>query len=337
MVGADRSGSISNNSAWPSPARLMRSLSNNGSSTTNGVSSGQPTHDEAATDSKPESPAIDPLFKPSADSNGTPRSSDKSRTAEEQGHNKESSQAPAVREPQTQARTEAQENGHKDLRKGVKAVSFLSKLMGSTKKKSAESEAGDEEEEESNEGRPEGNDAHVFSQPLDRIGFNPRHLQPPSYIKIRAKYKKAHDFDRLFLAQELDGTKRPKLERQNTGNKLKRRPSVTPDADTIWAMEFSRDGKHLAAAGADTVVRVWAVIASSEDREKHEKQESRESERNGVDDAHAEHLSAPVFLRKPVREYDGHSATVLDLSWSKNNFLLSSSLDKTVRLWHKLE
>ncbi|MBE7181187.1 MAG: hypothetical protein INR71_08260, partial [Terriglobus roseus] len=52
------------------------------------------------------------------------------------------------------------------------------------------------------------------------------------------------------------------------------------------------------------------------------------------DGGSAEHLSAPVFRREPCREYTGHTSTVIDLSWSKNNFLLSSSFDKTVRLWH---
>ena len=30
----------------------------------------------------------------------------------------------------------------------------------------------------------------------------------------------------------------------------------------------------------------------------------------------------------------GHSADVLDLAWSKSQFLLTASMDKTVRLWH---
>lgn len=44
--------------------------------------------------------------------------------------------------------------------------------------------------------------------------------------------------------------------------------------------------------------------------------------------------SAPVFVNKPIHEWKGHTSDILDLSWSKNNFLISSSMDKTVRLWH---
>ncbi|KAK4761519.1 hypothetical protein SAY87_029403 [Trapa incisa] len=39
------------------------------------------------------------------------------------------------------------------------------------------------------------------------------------------------------------------------------------------------------------------------------------------------------LLEKPIHEFVGHSGEVLDLSWSKNMHLLSSSIDKTVRLW----
>ncbi|XP_020225419.1 WD repeat-containing protein 44 [Cajanus cajan] len=37
---------------------------------------------------------------------------------------------------------------------------------------------------------------------------------------------------------------------------------------------------------------------------------------------------------KPVCSFQGHLHDVLDLSWSKSQHLLSSSMDKTVRLWH---
>ncbi|RKP36916.1 WD40-repeat-containing domain protein, partial [Dimargaris cristalligena] len=41
-----------------------------------------------------------------------------------------------------------------------------------------------------------------------------------------------------------------------------------------------------------------------------------------------------IFEDAPYREYHGHTRDILDLSWSKHDFLLSSSMDKTVRLWH---
>lgn len=40
------------------------------------------------------------------------------------------------------------------------------------------------------------------------------------------------------------------------------------------------------------------------------------------------------YMKTPLCTYCGHTGDVLDLSWSKNYFLLSSSMDKTVRLWH---
>ena len=44
----------------------------------------------------------------------------------------------------------------------------------------------------------------------------------------------------------------------------KRGPVLPQELDTgggvVWAMAFSRRGRHLAAAGQDTVVRLWAVL-----------------------------------------------------------------------------
>eukprot|EP00871_Galdieria_phlegrea_P002474 jgi/Galph1/3227/GphlegSOOS_G1936.1 len=41
-----------------------------------------------------------------------------------------------------------------------------------------------------------------------------------------------------------------------------------------------------------------------------------------------------VLRPYPLREYSGHKLDILDVAWSKNDFLLSASMDKTVRLWH---
>ena len=59
---------------------------------------------------------------------------------------------------------------------------------------------------------------------------------------------------------------------------------------------------------------------------------------------HASHLlagtpSSPdtqnmVFNAAPHRTYRGHKQDVLDVAWSKSLFLLTASMDKTVRLWH---
>uniref|UniRef100_A0A7E4ZYC5 WD repeat-containing protein 44 n=1 Tax=Panagrellus redivivus TaxID=6233 RepID=A0A7E4ZYC5_PANRE len=41
-----------------------------------------------------------------------------------------------------------------------------------------------------------------------------------------------------------------------------------------------------------------------------------------------------VFAPKPFCVFRGHTADVLDLSWSRNFFVLSCGMDRTVKLWH---
>lgn len=193
-------------------------------------------------------------------------------------------------------------------------------------------------------------DAQLFSHSATNVGFSPKHPQPPGYIKVRARFKKERHFDRLFLAQELKSAGvRPTSQGPAGGRRSEASDAASQNGekssglgrmrsdsqssrDAIWALEFSKDGKYLAAAGQDKVVRVWAVISSTEERRMHERDEEQASD--GAESSNTEHLSAPVFRKRPHRAYEGHSSTVIDLSWSKNNFLLSSSFDKTVRLWH---
>ncbi|KAF2762873.1 WD40 repeat-like protein [Pseudovirgaria hyperparasitica] len=214
---------------------------------------------------------------------------------------------------------------NKDKKKGV---SFLSRFIGGNKKKSGAESVGDKDSELGDAERLEGKEAEIFSQPIENLGFLPKHPQPPAYIKVRARCKKEKEFDRVFLAQELcsRATKKKQSMGPNGSQTSRRETDDNGSGNPTWAMEFSRDGKYLAAGGQDRILRIWATLSSAEERRFHEKEEAAAGQ--------AQHLSAPVFQKKAVQEYEGHTSTILDLSWSKNNFLLSSSMDKTVRLWH---
>ena len=68
----------------------------------------------------------------------------------------------AVQPPSTRSDTNTNDNARKELKKGVKAVTFLGRLMGG-KKKSSEDHAIEDDDVESSEPRVEGTDAHVFA------------------------------------------------------------------------------------------------------------------------------------------------------------------------------
>lgn len=88
-----------------------------------------------------------------------------------------------------------------------------------------------------------------------------------------------------------------------------------------------------ATAGQDFVVRVWQVLSAA--------QPAADGEARGTGSPAVSRLGAgaaqaPALLLSPTphRVYTGHKQDVLDLTWSKTQFLLSASMDKTVRLWH---
>jgi WD40 repeat protein len=96
----------------------------------------------------------------------------------------------------------------------------------------------------------------------------------------------------------------------------------------IWSLSFSKNGKYLASGGQDTIIRVWILYSEVQDYL---------SSPDISDTKHSimkKKKISPVFRSYPYRYYRGHTSDILDLSWSKTDFLISSSMDKTVRLWH---
>ncbi|KAM0342959.1 hypothetical protein ACHAPU_008989 [Fusarium lateritium] len=208
----------------------------------------------------------------------------------------------------------------------AKGTSFLSRLgmRGSWRKDDDMHES----DSELGELRTDGAYARALTSVIGAGGgYIPLHKEPPRYIRVKAHNKKDREYNHLFLAQELTASEQKPQNSHGRAVATAVGSKILRGGDAIWAAEFSLDGRFLAVAGKDQVVRVFEVISTPEERKAHEEEEAQ----NG---AHGEKLSAPVFRTKPVREFREHTGEVLALSWSKNNFLLSSSMDKTVKLWH---
>ncbi|XP_045496427.1 WD repeat-containing protein 44 isoform X2 [Colias croceus] len=119
-------------------------------------------------------------------------------------------------------------------------------------------------------------------------------------------------------------------------------------AGAVWCCKFSVCGRLLATAGQDRLLRVWvtrdACHMFQDMRTKYNAEQkssptpSQESLASLAPPPSPDH-SPPLgpgapFNPKPFCIYSGHNSDLLDVSWSKNYFILSSSMDKTVRLWH---
>ncbi|XP_010446663.1 PREDICTED: WD repeat-containing protein 44-like [Camelina sativa] len=160
----------------------------------------------------------------------------------------------------------------------------------------------------------------------------------PERVKVRQYGKSCKELTALFKSQEIQAHK-----------------------GSIWSIKFTLDGRYLASAGEDCVIQIWKVVESERKGEllSVDKQEdgsinlfllangspepvSMSPKRRGRTSFSRKSVSLDNVLvpeavfglsEKPVCSFVGHLDDVLDLSWSKSQHLLSSSMDKTVRLW----
>ncbi|XP_031252605.1 WD repeat-containing protein 44-like [Pistacia vera] len=147
------------------------------------------------------------------------------------------------------------------------------------------------------------------------------------WVKVRQTGKSHKELSALHLCQEIQAHE-----------------------GSIWSIKFSLDARFLASAGEDRVIHVWEVqecevmsmnegnltpihISMGGSPDRWDGSEKKKKGSKGSPDY--VHVPETVFSLsdKPVYSFKGHLDDVLDLSWSRSQLLLSSSMDKTVRLW----
>ncbi|CCE88437.1 Piso0_001942 [Millerozyma farinosa CBS 7064] len=198
---------------------------------------------------------------------------------------------------------------------------------------------------------------------LRSVGISYESLVPPKPIKTSRRNKQSpKTFKNLFLAQELNSANIDDANNDDTsisnesirtnssynsngestqgvsisneaGNRKKIRSDKFNDGEN-YILQFSRDGKYLAAAGSDACIKIWKVISSPLGRLDESNRDSRNEHGKNFSERTNDYSSAAVFHQKPVRIFRGHTDSIISLDWSKNNFIISGSMDKMVKLWH---
>lgn len=182
-------------------------------------------------------------------------------------------------------------------------------------------------------------------------GFNAETLALPKYLKSARRNKGSpHILKRIFLAQELNtelsddenvktdtsSSSSNSVKDESTEDILRKGKDDSPNVSKeLFVLQFSKDGKYLAVAGRSNVIKVYKVVSSPLGRmEYNAANEQTSKTKKKLKSEDTPYPFAPVFHQKPVRVFKGHKGGILSIDWSKNNFLISGSMDKTVKLWH---
>ncbi|XP_059642939.1 uncharacterized protein LOC132284823 [Cornus florida] len=139
-------------------------------------------------------------------------------------------------------------------------------------------------------------------------------------MKVRQNQKKCMEFTAVYVGQEIHAHE-----------------------GSIRVMKFSPDGQFLASGGEDGVVRIWRVTLTDASHKNicAEGNFSSQGKEGKSSSGRKKSCHASIVIpdkgfwieESPLQEFQGHTSNILDLAWSKSNRLLSSSEDKTARLW----
>ncbi|CAL4968950.1 unnamed protein product [Urochloa decumbens] len=160
----------------------------------------------------------------------------------------------------------------------------------------------------------------------DRICMHDTHMESPktstfTRTKVDQQNKKWMDFSALYMCQEIQA-----------------------HGGSIRVMKFSPSGCYLASVGEDCIVRIWMIqeVESSPDLYGREAPVEYMERNKGLKTkmGKGQRRTLAIIPKKvfniadtPLHEFHGHTSDILDMAWSKSDFLLTSSKDKTVRMW----
>ncbi|XP_020149933.1 uncharacterized protein [Aegilops tauschii subsp. strangulata] len=210
--------------------------------------------------------------------------------------------------------------------------------------------------------------ALIHEKDRDRDRDRDRSSALPSAMTM-SKSKSASAAAAADSATSSSSTERLKVHHSGQSSKdltgLYMRQEVRAHEGSIWSIKFSADAQYLASGGEDRVVRVWQVVHTDASPSILTPDLSTgkilpplapadggslagapglaalsRKVLRGKSSKHVlpEHVVLPetvfALAEQPACVFEGHEDDVLDLSWSKQSSrLLSSSMDKTVRLW----
>ncbi|XP_057778916.1 uncharacterized protein LOC130997569 [Salvia miltiorrhiza] len=256
--------------------------------------------------------------------------------------------SPVVKELMRRASKKHKKNSHftKSFRSSTKKGSaILKNLKGAAsgflvveKMEKAVAEKEDKDKEEKEKEKENNTAAVPTEQKVEK--------QSPQWVDAHQHGKSLKEFTALHFSQEIQAHE-----------------------GSIWTMQFSSDARFLASAGEDTHVHVWEVRECEVAQPKPQAEDSsshgapaepstdgddasnrlvlaeittlKKGKKTGKGGAAAaaipDHVKLPEMVvglsEKPKYTLKGHKDEVLDLAWSQSQRLISSSMDKTVRMW----